>query len=128
MAKLVDGPASRNHLAKKKLLCARFLGVFATYSLVYTLIIYKSKQSDNEILRIGASGSLTFLVSELCCFPLDTINFQLKLCKKQMTSAQMVKEVYKHYGLYGIYRGFSTSYYSSTSAAFFFFIIYKGLK
>ncbi len=32
------------------------------------------------------------------------------------------------YGMYGIYRGFTTSYYSSTTAGYFFFVVYKGLK
>jgi hypothetical protein len=40
----------------------------------------------------------------------------------------MLKQVYKNYGPYGLYRGFTTSYYSATTAAYLFFIIYKGLK
>jgi hypothetical protein len=40
----------------------------------------------------------------------------------------MIKNVYKSYGPYGIYRGFTTSYYSSAVAGFAFFAIYKGLK
>ena len=41
---------------------------------------------------------------------------------------QMVKNVYKNYGPYGLYRGFTTAYYSSAVAGFAFFAIYKGLK
>jgi len=75
IAKLVDGPASRNQLAKQKLLCARFLGTFATFTTLYCMLIYRSKLSENELIRIGASGSLTFLACELACFPFDAINF-----------------------------------------------------
>eukprot|EP00355_Strombidium_rassoulzadegani_P010708 CAMPEP_0168621744 /NCGR_PEP_ID=MMETSP0449_2-20121227/7870_1 /TAXON_ID=1082188 /ORGANISM="Strombidium rassoulzadegani, Strain ras09" /LENGTH=249 /DNA_ID=CAMNT_0008662909 /DNA_START=574 /DNA_END=1319 /DNA_ORIENTATION=+ len=39
-----------------------------------------------------------------------------------------MQQVYKHYGPYGIYRGFRTSYYSATTGAFAFFIVYKGMK
>lgn len=40
----------------------------------------------------------------------------------------MIKNVYKRDGSYGLYRGFTTSYYSSAVAGFVFFGIYKGLK
>lgn len=40
----------------------------------------------------------------------------------------MSKLVYNHYGPYGIYRGFTVSYYSSTASGFFFFASYKSLK
>jgi hypothetical protein len=32
------------------------------------------------------------------------------------------------YGPFGIYRGFTTSFYSSTAGGYVFFAIYKGLK
>ena len=34
----------------------------------------------------------------------------------------------KAYGPYGVYRGFTTSYYSSTVAGLAFFAMYKGMK
>ena len=40
----------------------------------------------------------------------------------------MFQNVYSKYGSYGLYRGFSTTYYSSTTAGYAFFAIYKGLK
>ena len=40
----------------------------------------------------------------------------------------MLKMNLKSYGPYGVYRGFTTSYYSSTTAGFAFFAFYKGLK
>jgi hypothetical protein len=40
----------------------------------------------------------------------------------------MMRNVYKSYGPYGLYRGFTTAYYSATVAGFGFFAIYKGLK
>jgi|DEB0MinimDraft_12_1074336.scaffolds.fasta_scaffold41087_1 hypothetical protein len=40
----------------------------------------------------------------------------------------MLKIVYSHYGPYGVYRGFTTSFYSATTAGYAFFAIYKGTK
>ena len=40
----------------------------------------------------------------------------------------MFQNVYGKYGPYGLYRGFTTTYYSSTTAGYAFFAIYKGLK
>lgn len=41
---------------------------------------------------------------------------------------QMLKIVYNQFGPYGIYRGFSCSYYSATTAGYLYFALYKGLK
>ena len=51
-----------------------FLGVCGLFTAVYGWSIYKSWNHQNENLRIGASGSLTFLICEACFFPLDAIN------------------------------------------------------
>ena len=40
----------------------------------------------------------------------------------------MFQNVYAKHGPYGLYRGFTTTYYSSTTAGYAFFAIYKGLK
>lgn len=39
-----------------------------------------------------------------------------------------MRSVYSSYGPYGLYRGFTTAYYSATVAGFGFFAVYKGLK
>ena len=91
-------------------------------------LIYRSYKSENELLRIAGSGSLTFLFSELAFFPMDSINLTQKLQEKNVSMYQMIRSVYNHYGPYGVYRGFTTSFYSSTVASYAFFIIYKSTK
>ena len=40
----------------------------------------------------------------------------------------MMRQVYKNYGPYGIYRGFTTAYYGTSVAGYVYFLIYKGMK
>jgi hypothetical protein len=114
--------------AAKNLMCPRFLAVCGLFSCAYAALIYKSYYSENHVMRVAGSGSLTFLASELSFFPLDAINLTQKLHSTNVSTMQMLRTVYNHYGPYGIYRGFTTSYYSATIAGFAFFGIYKGLK
>lgn len=79
-------------------------------------------------MRIAAAGSLTILACEVAFFPLDSLNLQQKVSVKNIGTMQMIKSVYKSYGPYGFYRGFTTSYYPSAYAGAAFFAIYKGLK
>ena len=91
-------------------------------------MIYKSYESKSKITRIAAAGSLTFLLCELSFFPLDALNLNQKLHLSNISTLNMLKMNLKLYGPYGVYRGFTTSFYSSTTAGFAFFAIYKGLK
>ncbi len=59
----------------KRLSNPRFVKVCSTFSLLYFTWIYSTRNHDNQLLRIGASGSLTFLLCEMCFFPFDTLNF-----------------------------------------------------
>lgn len=109
-------------------MCHKFLLVCGSFSLAYAWLIRYSYKSDNHILRVAGAGSLTFLISELSFFPMDSLNLTQKLHSKNVSTMQMLKMVYNHYGPYGVYRGFTTSYYSATTAGFAFFGMYKYMK
>ena len=128
LAKLINCRKVKLNWTKRHLMQPKFLAALGLYSSIYSVIIYKSYMSNNEILRIAGSGSLTFLICEIFFFPLDALNLQQKIQKANLSTRQMLQQVYRHYGPYGVYRGFTTSYYSSTSAAYIFFVVYKGLK
>jgi len=106
----------------------RFVKVCSTFTLLYFTWILSTRNHENQLLRIGASGSLTFLFCEMCFFPFDTLNFQVKLSTNNATAMTTLRTNFRMYGMWGIYRGFTTSYYSSTTAGYFFFVVYKGLK
>lgn len=40
----------------------------------------------------------------------------------------MVKKIYKNEGIYGLYKGYSATYYSSSVSGYFYFFLYKGIK
>jgi len=40
----------------------------------------------------------------------------------------MLKITYNKYGTYGVYRGFTTAYYSATLSGYTYFALYKGMK
>ena len=74
LQKLISCSSAKLGWAKRHLLQPRFLAAWGGFSLAFSYIIYKSYHSQNETLRIAASGSLTFLICEIFFFPLDAIN------------------------------------------------------
>lgn len=120
--------SAKKHYLKKNLLCPRFLTICGLFTLSYAMLVRSSYKSQNEIIRLAGAGSLSHLMTEICYFPLDSLNLTQKLQVNNISTSQMLRIVYNHYGPYGIYRGFTVSYYSSTSSGFFFFACYKSLK
>jgi hypothetical protein len=54
----------------------RFLSSF-TGTFIYS--IYRAQKSDNEVLRIGAAGSITTLIGESSFYFIDAINARSKI-------------------------------------------------
>jgi hypothetical protein len=71
--------------------CGRFLTICGLFTAAYFYFINKSRYSSNELVRIAASGSLTFLACEAAFFPLDSINLQQKCSVNNIGTFQMVK-------------------------------------
>jgi len=86
LSKLIECSSHKNRIAKNNLLQFRFLAACGTFSTLYGLLIHRSQKSENEIVRIAASGSLTFLICEIFFFPMEAINLQQKICKANFTS------------------------------------------
>lgn len=95
----------------------------------YMFSLYQAKRSDNEILRIGAAGSLTMLLGESAFYCIDAINMRSKVHQgENIGIRQLVREILQKEGLRGLYRGYSASYYSSICYGYMYFYLYKGLK
>jgi hypothetical protein len=102
-----------------------FLGSFTG---VYLLSIYMAHKSENEVLRIGAAGSITTLIGESSFYFIDAINARSKVLSRNISFAEMLKDVLKSEGVRGLYKGYSASYYSSIMYGYLYFYIYKGFK
>ena len=90
--------------------------------------IYMAHKSDNEVLRIGAAGSITTLIGESSFYFIDAINARSKVLSRNISFAEMLRDVLKTEGIRGLYKGYSASYYSSIMYGYLYFYIYKGFK
>lgn len=90
--------------------------------------LYKTTGSDNEVLRVGAAGSITILLCESMFYCIDAVNTRSKVLAENVWFIDMVRRIYKSEGMYGLYKGYSASYYSSILYGYLYFYIYKGLK
>jgi len=77
---------------------------------------------------MGAAGSITVLLGESMFYCIDAINMKSKILHENVRFHVMVKNILKNEGIYGLYKGYSASYYSSILYGYLYFYIYKGLK
>lgn len=106
----------------------RYYLFLASFTGVYIYSIYKAHKSENEVLRIGAAGSLTTLIGESSFYFIDGINARSKILPHNVGLIQMFRDVIKKEGVLGLYKGYSASYYSSILYGYLYFYIYKGFK
>lgn len=106
----------------------RYYGFLTSFTGVYLFSMYKAHSSDNEVLRIGAAGSVTTLVGESSFYFIDAISARSKVLKENVGMRDMVREVIKNEGIGGLFKGYSACYYSSILYGYLYFYIYKGLK
>jgi hypothetical protein len=85
-------------------------------------------KSDNEMMRVGAAGSLTMLVGESSFYCIDAINARSKMLEANVGFREMMQKIIKNEGYCGMFKGFSATYYSSILSGFIYFYLYKGLK
>ena len=99
------------------------------YVATYFCILYKAKQSQNELMRMGASGSLTMFICDLSLYPIENINAKSKVVRgENVPFLEMGKRILRSEGMYGMYVGYSASFYSIITHGFGYYYIYKGLK
>ena len=90
--------------------------------------IYKSHKSENEVLRVGAAGSITTLIGESSFYFIDAINARSKILKQNVGFGTMFKSVVKNEGVKGLFKGYTACYYSSIFYGYLYFYLYKGIK
>ena len=101
------------------------MGAFST---LYIYTLYKARHSDNKILRLGAAGSVTTLLGESTFYFLDGINLRSKLLSENIGLKEMFSKVIREEGYLGLYKGYSSCFYSSILYGYIYFYIYKGMK
>lgn len=99
-----------------------------SFTSAYLFTLYKASRSDNEVMRVGAAGSITILIGESSFYFIDAVNMRSKILHENVGFAEMTKRIIKNEGIYGLYKGYSASYYSSILYGYLYFYIYKGLK
>lgn len=104
--------------------CLFLSGFIGTY--VYSL--YMAKKSDNDVLRMGAAGSITILISESSFYFIDAVNARSKILNENVRFVDMIRSILKNEGIKGLYKGYSASFYSSILYGYLYFYMYKGLK
>jgi hypothetical protein len=95
---------------------------------VYVSLLYYARTSTNEVLRVGAAGSLTMLIGESTFYCIDAVNAKSKIMNVNLGFFEMVPKIISEEGVYGLYKGYSVSYYSSMYSGFIYFYTYKMLK
>ena len=104
------------------------LAVFGGFTTLYGTLCYKSKDSKNEIYKMGMAGSLANLAVEVGFHFVDTVNVRTKVSDTNMSSSNMVKHIYSKEGISGFTKGFSACYYGSAACGFIYFSLYKLFK
>jgi hypothetical protein len=80
-------------------------------------------------LRVGAAGSVTVLMGESTFYFIDAVNTRSKvIVGENMSMRAMFTKILREEGIYGLYKGFSSSFYSSILYGYVYFFFYKGLK
>ena len=102
-----------------------FLSSF-TGTFIYSIL--RAQKSDNEVLRIGAAGSITTLIGESSFYFIDAINARSKVLDHNVSMREMVKKVLKEEGIQGLFKGYTACYYSSILYGYVYFYLYKGVK
>eukprot|EP00347_Sterkiella_histriomuscorum_P012480 403368414 len=106
----------------------RYYTFVSLFSCTYIYSLYKATHSENEILRVGAAGSITMLIGESTFYCIDAVNMRSKILSENVGFRDMIRRIYSKEGIYGLYKGYSASFYSSIFYGYLYFYIYKGLK
>lgn len=106
----------------------RYYFFLSSFTSTYLYTLYRAKRSDNEVLRMGAAGSITILISESSFYFIDAVNARTKILKENVKFGTMIRNIIKNEGIRGLYKGYSASFYSSILYGYMYFYLYKGLK
>lgn len=104
------------------------MGSLALFSAGYFTYLKKAKKSENEILRMGAAGSIVVLLNETTFYFLDTVNCKSKVEQESISFLKLINETIKREGTTALYRGFSSTFFGSIVYGFFYFHFYPFFK
>lgn len=68
------------------------------------------------------------LIGESSFYFIDAVNMRSKILAENVPFYEMLKRIIKQDGIYGLYKGYSASFYSSILYGYLYFYIYKGIK
>lgn len=91
-------------------------------------LIYLTKNNQSEAVRLGVTGSLTLLASEMSFYFVDTINMRSKVLNSNKGGIEMLREIVWNEGPQGLYKGIQACFFGSIIYGFSYFYIYKKLK
>lgn len=77
---------------------------------------------------MGIAGSVSNMIVEVIFHFLDTVNVRTKVSDKNMSSLNMIKNIYRKEGIGGFSKGFSACFYGSIACGFIYFSLYKIFK
>lgn len=106
----------------------RYISHTGAFAVSYLLFLRFSLKTDNEMLRVGAAGSITMLVSESSFYCIDAVNARSKMLETNVGFKEMLRRIRVNEGVFGIFKGYSATYYSSILSGFIYFYFYKGIK
>jgi hypothetical protein len=96
---------------------------------LYGYGLYAAKHSNNELVRIGAAGSVAITLMDFSLYSIESINARSKVLRGENVSfTEMTKRIIEKEGIQGMYKGYSASFYSIMIHGFVYFYIYKALK
>ena len=95
---------------------------------MYMYTLMKLNHSDDEVLRIGAAGSITVLVGESTFYCIDAVNTRSKMLNENVGFREMVSRILKNEGIYGLYKGYSATFYGTIIYGYLYFFLYKASK
>ena len=90
---------------------------------------YYIKNSGNEYIRMGFTGSFAQIATEFFFHPLDVINTRTKAeVIGKIDSISMTRRIYSKEGLFGFSHGLSATYYGALIGGMIYFSTYKFFK
>ncbi len=57
----------------------RYYAFVSAFTSTYLFSLYKASKSENEVLRVGAAGSITILLGESVFYFIDAVNMRSKV-------------------------------------------------
>lgn len=115
-------------LVNKFLHNPRKVASFTLFCGGYTAYLYNARKAENEILRMGAAGSIVVLLNETTFYLLDTVNCRSKVDQESISMLKILNETIKKEGTLALYRGISVTFFGSIIYGFFYFHFYPLLK